>query len=74
MNNLQESFERALDDFYIVKWSKTDGSNVKQILVIHTIRQNDFHCRHSRVSYFFSWTATETKDLYYVATLFDVSE
>jgi hypothetical protein len=32
MNNLQESFERALEDFYTVNWSETDGSNVKQIL------------------------------------------
>ena len=32
MNNLQESFERALVDFYTVDWSETDGSDVKQIL------------------------------------------
>ena len=32
MNNLQESFERALEDFYTVDWSETDGSDVKQIL------------------------------------------
>lgn len=32
MNNLQESFERALEDFYAVDWSETDGSDVKQIL------------------------------------------
>lgn len=32
MNNLQESFERALEDFYTVNWSETDGSDVKQIL------------------------------------------
>ena len=32
MNNLQESFERALEDFYAVNWSETDGSDVKQIL------------------------------------------
>ena len=35
MNNLQESFERALEDFYIVNWSETDGSDVKQILEIY---------------------------------------
>lgn len=32
MNNLQDSFERALEDFYTVNWSETDGSDVKQIL------------------------------------------
>lgn len=32
MNNLQESFERALEDFYTVNWLETDGSDVKQIL------------------------------------------
>ena len=32
MNNLQESFERSLEDFYAVDWSETDGSDVKQIL------------------------------------------
>ncbi|MBP5442917.1 MAG: hypothetical protein J6Y60_06740 [Treponema sp.] len=32
MNNLQESFERALEDFYTVDWSGTDGSDLKQIL------------------------------------------
>lgn len=32
MNNLQDSFERALEDFYTVDWSETDGSDVKQIL------------------------------------------
>lgn len=32
MNNLQKSFERALEDFYTVDWSETDGSDVKQIL------------------------------------------
>ena len=32
MNDLQESFERALEDFYTVDWSETDGSDVKQIL------------------------------------------
>lgn len=35
MNNLQESFERALEDFYTVDWSETDVSNVKQILEIY---------------------------------------
>ena len=35
MNNLQESFERALEDFYTVNWSETDGSDVKQILEIY---------------------------------------
>lgn len=32
MNKLQESFERALEDFYTVNWSETYGSDVKQIL------------------------------------------
>ncbi len=32
MNNFQDSFERALEDFYTVDWSETDGSDVKQIL------------------------------------------
>ena len=32
MNNLQDSFERALEVFYTVDWSETDGSDVKQIL------------------------------------------
>lgn len=32
MNNLQESFERVLEDFYTVDWSETDGSDVKKIL------------------------------------------
>ena len=32
MNNLQESFERALEDFYTANWSETDGSDVEQIL------------------------------------------
>lgn len=31
MNNLQESFEKAVEDFYTVDWSETDGSDVKQI-------------------------------------------
>ena len=32
MNNLQKSFERALEDFYTVDWSETDGCDVKHIL------------------------------------------
>lgn len=32
MNNLQESFERALEDFYTIDWSETDGNDVKHIL------------------------------------------
>ena len=32
MNNLLDSFERSLEDFYTVDWSETDGSDVKQIL------------------------------------------
>ena len=35
MNNLQDSFERALEDFYTVNCSETDGSDVKQILKIY---------------------------------------
>lgn len=35
MNNLQESFERVLEDFYTVNWSETDGRDVKQILEIY---------------------------------------
>ena len=31
MNNLQESFEKAINDFYTVDWSETDGSDVREI-------------------------------------------
>ena len=31
MNNLQESFAKAINDFCTVDWSETDGSDVKAI-------------------------------------------
>ena len=32
MNNLQESFEKAVNDLYTIDWSESDGSDVKAIL------------------------------------------
>ena len=32
MDKLQTSFEKALENFYTVDWSETDGNDVKEIL------------------------------------------
>lgn len=32
MNELMESFEKALDDLYTIDWSESDGSDVRKVL------------------------------------------
>ena len=32
MNELMESFEKAVDDLYTIDWSESDGSDVRKVL------------------------------------------
>ena len=65
MNNLQESFERSLEDVYAVDWSETDGSDVKQILKIYF---EDIPNNRSAIQNLFDYCAKINKYLKMIAS------